>query len=212
MTSALLAGFVMGAAGSVHCAAMCGPLVLVTAPTGRRAVLHHLGRLTIYALIGVAAGSTGAALVWAGMGQSIAFVAAFVLLWHAAGRLGARSIASSLRPRGRWVTRLTTGLMSWSRSHRVAGPLLVGAMNGLLPCGLVHLAAVTAASLGTAADGALVMLAFGLGTTPVLAGGSAGLASLGARRVARLNRYSPAVMVAIAVLLIVRAVSIGHGH
>jgi len=46
---------------------------------------------------------------------------------------------------------------------------LFGAATGLLPCGLLYAALALALSAGSAAVGALAMLAFGLGTVPALA-------------------------------------------
>jgi sulfite exporter TauE/SafE len=56
--------------------------------------------------------------------------------------------------------------------------LAAGALWGWLPCGMVYSVLVTAMLSGSAAGGALVMLAFGLGTLPMLLG----LGLLGARQ------------------------------
>jgi sulfite exporter TauE/SafE len=55
--------------------------------------------------------------------------------------------------------------------------LAAGALWGWLPCGMVYCVLVTAMLSGSTAGGALVMLAFGLGTLPMLLG----LGLLGAR-------------------------------
>jgi sulfite exporter TauE/SafE len=55
--------------------------------------------------------------------------------------------------------------------------LAAGALWGWLPCGMVYSVLVTAMLAGSAFGGALVMLAFGLGTLPMLLG----LGLLGAR-------------------------------
>ncbi|MDH5580221.1 MAG: sulfite exporter TauE/SafE family protein, partial [Betaproteobacteria bacterium] len=44
----------------------------------------------------------------------------------------------------------------------------LGALWGFLPCGLVYSALAVAATSGSAAGGALIMLAFGLGTLPAM--------------------------------------------
>ncbi|MEM1063229.1 MAG: sulfite exporter TauE/SafE family protein, partial [Planctomycetota bacterium] len=51
--------------GSPHCAGMCGPFVLLAADTRRpgfSAVVYHLGRLSTYLLLGLAAGLAGLAV------------------------------------------------------------------------------------------------------------------------------------------------------
>ena len=52
--------------GSLHCAAMCGPLACLAAGRGRNGaafgshVAYHAGRLISYAMLGAAAGAIGA--------------------------------------------------------------------------------------------------------------------------------------------------------
>ncbi|HTL32879.1 MAG TPA: sulfite exporter TauE/SafE family protein, partial [Kofleriaceae bacterium] len=69
MTFALLAGVVAtSVVGSLHCVAMCGPLVGMHggAKTTRLAVVHSLGRLTTYVALGVLGGLIGSAVNLAG--------------------------------------------------------------------------------------------------------------------------------------------------
>jgi uncharacterized protein len=220
MTAALgvaLGGLVLGAAGSGHCAAMCGPLVALANPRGpdgrgpgrRRlaahAALYHGGRLTTYVALGALIGLTGNALTSAGLGRALAFAAAGALLlqavaaWHTF-RGGAHQSAL-----GALVTRAIGRVGGWMRQHRVTGPAAFGALTGLLPCGLVYAALTAAAGFGTLADGALFMLMFGLGTVPLLA-----TVGLSAERIerhlpARLKKVAPFALAVVAVLLIIRA-------
>jgi len=80
-------------------------------------------------------------------------------------------------------------------------------LNGFLPCGLVYVACAAAVPLGSIFAGLTYMIAFGLGTIPVmLAIGVAG------RNLALRFRYQKLVPVALAVvamLLIVRGLSLG---
>ena len=48
------------------------------------------------------------------------------------------------------------------------GPLLVGLLTGLMPCGALYAAWLCAMSSGSAGKGALLMLAFALGTVPLM--------------------------------------------
>jgi sulfite exporter TauE/SafE len=83
------------------------------------------------------------------------------------------------------------GAAAWSRVSPLAGRLLpvnslpralgLGLLWGLVPCGLVYSMLLVAATSGHAVDGALVMLAFGIGTTPAML-----LTGLGAARLAQL--------------------------
>lgn len=62
----------------------------------------------------------------------------------------------------------------------MAKALAAGALWGWLPCGLVYSMLVTAMLSGSAASGAAIMLAFGLGTAPLLF--AAGMAGMSLRR------------------------------
>ncbi|MFT4022604.1 MAG: sulfite exporter TauE/SafE family protein [Flavihumibacter sp.] len=85
MTSALLAGWGLGIAGSLHCVGMCGPLA-VLAPVDQRSGFHmalsmtayQLGRTGMYALLGLLVGSFGRGLVIGGWQQGIALLPASV--------------------------------------------------------------------------------------------------------------------------------------
>jgi hypothetical protein len=46
--------------------------------------------------------------------------------------------------------------------------LLIGLLNGVLPCGLVYAAIGGSIATGKTIDGALYMFAFGLGTLPMM--------------------------------------------
>jgi uncharacterized protein len=60
------AGVLLGLAGSVHCAGMCGPLMLtvsgggpLNASTLLRMLVYHSGRVLMYLVLGAAAGFAG---------------------------------------------------------------------------------------------------------------------------------------------------------
>jgi sulfite exporter TauE/SafE len=157
-----------GLLGGVHCAGMCGGFVLVAATSGRRGWLFHVGRLLGYAVLGALAGLLGHTLDLGGTALGLHrlrfLAAAALLLLFGLGFLG-------LVPR-RWlepgsgpVVRL---LGAVRRSGGASGWLLLGLPIGLLPCGLLYPMYALAAGSGSATDGALLLVAFGLGTLPVL--------------------------------------------
>ncbi|MBP6715231.1 MAG: sulfite exporter TauE/SafE family protein [Acidobacteria bacterium] len=212
-----LGGLILGAAGSGHCASMCGPLVVLANPRadddGRRrlarhTLLYHGGRLATYTGLGGIIGLTGGALASAGLGRALAFAAAAAVLFQAVAawhtfRGGTHSAFGAV------VTRAIGRAGGWMRQHRISGPALFGGLTGLLPCGLVYGALTAAAGFGHVGDSALFMLAFGVGTVPMLA-----TIGLSAGRVerwlpVRVKKVAPIALAAVALLLIVRA-SGGH--
>ncbi|MGB1317005.1 MAG: sulfite exporter TauE/SafE family protein, partial [Flavobacteriales bacterium] len=54
------------------------------------------------------------------------------------------------------------------QSKSALGPLVLGLVNGLLPCGLVYVGLAGALALGNPIESAQFMAAFGLGTVPIM--------------------------------------------
>lgn len=178
-----LALWLAGLAGSlVHCVGMCGPFVLgqVLADSeqvrggygewrrlaGAALVPYHLGRLSTYTALGAIAGAATALFVatpgFAWLSAGLLLLAALLMLAQALGL--ARRTNS---PLSRIVSRLAAPLYA---SRRPTGRYALGLVLGLLPCGFVYGALAAAAGTGSARQGALAMLAFGLGTVPALIG------------------------------------------
>ncbi|HEX5214445.1 MAG TPA: sulfite exporter TauE/SafE family protein [Vicinamibacterales bacterium] len=215
MTAALLGALLLGLAGSVHCAVMCGPLVALMQPRGwRGAIAYHAGRIAIYAGLGAAAGGLGLALTGFGLGRGLALIAAALLVAEAVAMsfpLGRGARAS------RQITQWLGRVAAWLRARRTRAPLVFGVVNGLLPCGLVYGALTASIGLAGPVEGALTMTAFGVGTTPLLLIASRSAGALARRLPVSVRRLAPAALVLLALLLIGRGLStgsavIGHHH
>ncbi|MCE9638343.1 MAG: sulfite exporter TauE/SafE family protein [Planctomycetes bacterium] len=162
---AAVPSFLFGIASSAHCAGMCGVFALRAGGTGRFA-LYALGKAATYVVLGTIAGALGAGAVRAlGGAQAWVGVAAGLLLVLAGVRL--------LRPgdpRSGPFAAFLAPLAGAVETARVSGgAFLFGAMTGLLPCGVVYLAAAQGAATASPVGGAISMAAFGMGTVPVLA-------------------------------------------
>lgn len=224
--TALLAGLLFGLVGSGHCAAMCGPLVLLATPKPQglgahphvpssRLALHaapyHAGRLATYVLLGAAAGLAGSALARLGFGRALAILAGVALVLQA---LAATRVVSATLGTHRLAAAVTAALGragAWMRTHRIRGPLLFGALNGLLPCGLLYAALTAAAGFGHLGQALMFMGAFALGTTPVLAVLGVAGGAVAARVPVVVRRAAPVALALVGALLIMRGVSSPHG-
>lgn len=166
--------FGLGVISSLHCAQMCGPIVLSYSLGGRGSPAAHLcyngGRIVTYAFLGALAGAAGQAMGlvgrMAGIQQTAAIVSgclmviAGLFMSGAVPRRGLVQIGVSSffsRTIGRLVT-----------AQGAASKLLLGLAMGFLPCGLLYAALLKAASTGTAVSGAVSMAAFGAGTAGTL--------------------------------------------
>ncbi len=166
------AAFVAGLVTSLHCAGMCGPLACMLAPArGERidaSTIHatyHGARVAGYALLGAVAGGLGAApAAWfdAPLARALPWVMVAYFLFVAL-KLGHRL------PRLALLGRVQMLLRGWVRGRpglHVAA--VMGAATPLLPCGPLYFLVTVAAFAGSPAAGAELLLAFGLGTVPLL--------------------------------------------
>jgi sulfite exporter TauE/SafE len=188
----LSAAFVAGAAGSVHCLAMCGGLAAALGMRSpgpaskalRDAWLYHCGRLGGYGLAGALFGLLGATLlvtVNLPLLATVARTGAGVLLVLAALKilLGWNLLASIEHAGARYWKALQPIARRALQTSGVTRSLLVGLLWGWLPCGLVYSMLMFAGLSGDSAHGAGIMVAFGLGTMPTMLTSSAFAARLG---------------------------------
>ena len=164
--------------GSVHCAAMCGGFVCAVSSQGRPLASQaawHAGRGIAYVALGALAGLAGRGLERAvapsGLPHAAGVVAgALLVLWGLSMLSGALGLHREREPGAAPFARVIGRGLRAVRDWPVGGRgLAMGALTALLPCGWLWAFVATAAGTGRPAPGALVMLAFWLGTVPVLA-------------------------------------------
>lgn len=190
----LYALFLLGILGTGHCVGMCGPLVFAfPARSGRMSahLFYHLGRIGTYTAVGGTMGALGL-----GLSQLAGRSGLDPLAWIARLQVGFSLLAATFL--------LVFGLsrleiirepawMSFAAPEKIpgfgrilhsagggrSGMLVLGMVLGFLPCGLSFAAFARALPAGGFLPGALMTLAFGLGTLPgllLLGTGASGLA------------------------------------
>lgn len=203
-----------GLLGSAHCVGMCGGFALLVGAGGKRfsanvtrQLVYSAGRIFTYAVLGGAVGFAGLRLAEdlprvVEVQAILAIVAGVLLvgqglvsagLWphrffanltvtNASGANGSLPLAT---PSHASVGCLMIGMLgSFLRAPSLLHVLLAGMLTGFLPCGLVYGFLALAAASGSFALGAGTMVAFGLGTVPlmVMAGSGASLLTLATRQ------------------------------
>lgn len=174
----LLSALILGLLGGGHCLGMCGGLMgalsLAIAPERRdqrlRLLLaYNAGRILSYALAGLLLGLAGWALASGPLAILLRSVAGLLLIVMGLYLAGWWSGLTRIEALGRGLWRhlqpLARRFMPITSSSRA---LLLGGLWGWLPCGLVYSTLLWAASQGNALHSAALMLAFGVGTLPVL--------------------------------------------
>ena len=77
----------LGLLGSLHCVAMCGPIALAlpvhqfnTTKKTASILLYHLGRISVYIVLGVVFGTVGKGLFIAGFQQNVSIILGILLI------------------------------------------------------------------------------------------------------------------------------------
>lgn len=172
MTSNYLA-FFMGLFGSLHCVAMCGPLLLALPSVGenqwikaRNRLIYQIGRILTYGAIGLLIGFIGVGISIQGWQQVLSIATGVMLIALAVFHFMGTKSSSLLKMQQRLLAPLIKQMGYWL--HRPGGSFMTGVLNGLLPCGMVYMALAAALNTGSALSGAMFMVMFGLGTLPLL--------------------------------------------
>jgi sulfite exporter TauE/SafE len=209
-------GLAFGFLGSLHCVGMCGPIALAL-PLGYAAkgtlllsrVLYNLGRVITYGLLGIVAGVLGQTIAMAGFQQALSIVLgiSIALVVLAPARFVQRIIPPGITGRLFGKMKAVWGRLFQSRS--AFSLLMIGVLNGFLPCGFVYMAMAAAAATGSVQPSVGYMLFFGLGTVPVMLVTSLSGKLLGARFRRNMQKLIPAGALVLAVLLVLRGLSLG---
>ena len=190
--------FVIGLLTSVHCIAMCGGINLTQSTMAakggagvvRSNLAYNIGRVISYTVIGGIVGGIGSVVSISGALKGAVTVAVGIIMI-----LMALSMLGVFRPLRKLSLHLPAGLyrkLSGSAAGRSS--LVIGLLNGLMPCGPLQSMQIYALSTGSIIRGALSMLLFSLGTVPLMLG--LGVFSGG------LNRKRAGIMLTVSAILV----------
>ncbi len=158
---------------------MCGPLAIALSAGAspgkdllRRQIAFSFGRVFTYCFCGAIAGFGGAWITSQGSSfvqsqATLAVTAGVVLVLMGLVTAGVLPTLSF-----QFLGSIPCGAGSWLKTFLAApgltGPLIAGMFTGFIPCGLVYAFLLKASSTGTMGIAILTMLAFGLGTIPMM--------------------------------------------
>jgi len=180
----LLAAFMVGLLGGVHCVGMCGGIVTAlslglpvkAADAGARwpfLLAYNLARISSYTLAGALMGGVGwLAAHWSGLHQAqlvlqlVAAVFMVVLGLYLGGWW--QGLAVLERAGGHLWTRVEPLGRRFLPVRTPGQAFVLGLVWGWLPCGLVYSVLVWSISTADPLYGAALLLSFGLGTLPNL--------------------------------------------
>ncbi|MGY4386158.1 sulfite exporter TauE/SafE [Pedobacter sp. UYP24] len=186
--------FFIGLLGSLHCIGMCGPLafaVPVNQPGWLALVwnkfIYQTGRIISYCLLGLVAGLLGRQIWQTGLQQSISIFTGALIILVASTRLLKVNLFGKRRSR---LMAPFYKLFDFAFKHK-ANHLIIGALNGLLPCGFVYLALAGAINTGSVKSSVNYMFWFGAGTVPLMLAATVVVSFTGVPFRRKLNKVLP---------------------
>jgi sulfite exporter TauE/SafE/copper chaperone CopZ/plastocyanin domain-containing protein len=217
--------FLVGLVTSVHCVVMCGginlsqtlggglgaedlPLRVKSFVSGKAeaggafppskftvlvpSIFYNGGRLISYTVVGAAAGALGSVISLTGaMRGMVQLIAGVFMVIMGINMLGFFPGLRKFIPRmPRFFARAVE-----TEKERGKSPLIVGLLNGLMPCGPLQAMQLYALSTGSPVGGAVAMFLFSAGTVPLMFFIGA-LSSILSRRFAAVLTRAGAVLVA----------------
>lgn len=198
--------FILGFLGSLHCVIMCGPLLLSIASSGYSKftlIIHHVGRWIGYILLAIIFQIVVSPLKLFEAQQHIGLFSGLLLVTY--------SLKNKIPFLNKGFVKLTYFLSVQMQKYTSSamGSVVLGILNGLLPCGLSFGAAILSMNEPTTIRAALFMIIFGFGTTPLL--GLVNLVPTFSWRKSwfKFQRYIPILLLVLGCLIVIRSMGLG---
>lgn len=165
----------LGLFGSMHCVAMCGPIALAlpvhqfnTTKKTAAILLYHFGRISVYVLLGIIFGTLGKGLFIAGLQQNVSIILGVLLIIGVLFFNEKRLQNVVLSSNSKWYLKFKNSFGTYIRKKTLASFVVMGMLNGLLPCAMIYMALFGATATQGSLYGGLFMFWYGLGTIPLL--------------------------------------------
>jgi uncharacterized protein len=164
--------FIIGLFTSLHCIAMCGGInisVCLSQCEGINnkfipGVYYNLGRVTSYTIIGAIVGGIGSVISLSYSAKNmVPIVAGLFMIILGINMLGIfKQINLNIK-----LPKISKSLVNL-RKNKPSSPYIIGLLNGFMPCGPLQTMQIYALGTGSFIIGGLSMLAFSLGTVPLM--------------------------------------------
>ncbi|WP_149276560.1 sulfite exporter TauE/SafE family protein [Pareuzebyella sediminis] len=212
----ILSALLLGLLGSLHCIGMCGPIAFML-PVSRennfkkfgQIALYHTGRLFSYGIIGLVFGLLGKGLFIFGMQQKLSLAIGILMIIVVLVPYKTFNKYNLSKPLYKGIAHIKNRLGQELKKKSPDTFLTIGFLNGFLPCGLVYMALFGAIAMGSALQGSLYMVLFGLGTVPLMSTAIYFSNLLKGEMRHRVRKLVPFFVVVIGTLFILRGLGLG---
>ena len=203
--------FLLGLLGSTHCVGMCGPIAMALplSHSDRLAILwrslvYHFGRILTYGLLGLFLGALGQGILLAGWQKWFSVGIGALMLLMAFFTVDLENQVLTWPGMRTFYQRIQRGMRALLKRRGIMATMGLGILNGFLPCGMVFMALAGSITVGHIWGGSVFMVAFGLGTLPLMFSVTIAGQYLPRKAKFYLRKFAPYVLAAFALLLIVR--------
>lgn len=212
----LWSAFLIGMAGSLHCAGMCGPL-MVALPANSKSrlgfflgrIIYNAGRITAYIFLGMLFGTFGSAAALFGIQKNLSVLLGAIVIFLVIVPRRYKNKIGKIPVYGFYNRKLQSYIGKLLKRDSGFTLLALGLLNGLLPCGLVYVGLLGAVTASGVNNGMIYMGLFGLGTLPLMFTISVmgHYISIGLRQ--KLRRVVPLLALLLGVVFILRGLDLG---
>ena len=208
--------FFIGMLTSLHCVAMCGGINLSVCvqykATGddskiaklKPSLLYNAGRVISYTIVGGIVGGLGSVVSFSGTAKGI--VAILSGIFMVIMGLNMLNIFPALRKLNPRMPKIFARKVHENSGNR--GPLVVGLLNGLMPCGPLQAMQIYALGTGSIMAGAISMFLFSLGTVPLMFGFGAVSSFLSGKFTHRMMKVSAALVLILGIVMLNRGLAL----
>lgn len=202
--------FIVGLLTSIHCIAMCGGLALSQSVNQEAkdkrftsSLLYNTGRVISYTIIGGIVGGLGGVISPSGQFKGAVAIVAGGFMFI----LGLKMI--NVIPIPKWI-RFKIPRLNFATNNisRPLTPLLVGLINGFMPCGPLQTMQLYALGTGSVVKGALSMFFFSIGTVPLMFGFGAITSLISGKAGKKIMKLSAALVMVLGIIMINRGLAL----
>ncbi|MFV0530539.1 MAG: sulfite exporter TauE/SafE family protein [Flavobacteriales bacterium] len=171
----IISALLLGLGGSLHCLGMCGPIAFTLSIDKRyknklliQNLLYQTGRIVTYSVLGIFSGLVGKSFNIIGLQGKISIITGILLIISVLFSLEKIQTTFLFTPINKGVIKLKTKLSHYIKRSNYSSFMIIGLLNGLLPCGMVYTALTASIVAGSVLNSSFFMLLFGVGTIPLM--------------------------------------------
>ncbi|MBD3300005.1 MAG: hypothetical protein GF347_01510 [Candidatus Moranbacteria bacterium] len=200
---------VIGFLASFHCVGMCGGLVVAYSSQKKpnvnkfgAHVNYNLGRLISYTVTGLVLGGIGSFFALSPkFGNVVVMLAGAFMIIMGFSLLTNLKILKKIE---NFLPSKIAKLIFLFRKSSVSSPVLIGLLNGFMPCGPLQAMQIYALSTVSPVQGAVAMAVYGLGTIPIMFGFGSIISLLNQERIKHVTKLSGLIVIVLGILMLGR--------